>query len=345
MNTPIVPTLITPHEPGKDLLWCASLDLAWVELRALVGGPVALDVPPDTPAAALARALNGSPVTPGVADPRAYVALAGLHTEAWTRRALAELHARFGESADARLLECPPEPDLFVAYAYLAETLAFPTPLMREHGRLGFRATPVESFGLWDSTATPPELRAARVRGVLVHHHRFLTDEVFAAEHGREPTDDEPAEEFVVELVTKDRADRLIVARCVPGATLAETVSFAMRRLREDVEDDPTAFLGAGERCEIPCIDLDLTRRYGELYGAPVANPGFEGRAFGEVVERVRFHLDEGGASLLSEARLGGLSLPPRSLRCDGPFLVMILRRGAPVPALALWVETTDLLM
>jgi len=95
----------------------------------------------------------------------------------------------------------------------------------------------------------------------------------------------------------------------------------------------------------VPCIDFDLTRKYDELYEKPLANPGFEEQAFGDVLQRIRFRLDEGGASLVSEAKLGGLSLPPRTLVCDGPFLVMVLRRGTTVPTLALWIETPELLV
>ncbi|XXY50631.1 hypothetical protein WME91_05745 [Sorangium sp. So ce269] len=345
-RAPIVPTLEVAHEPGRDLVWCATLDLAWRELSALLGGPVALrDTAPDEPAAAIVRALNRSPVTGAAVDPGACLALAGTHTEEWVRRVERHLRERFGVRLDTRLLAGAPRPGLFVAYAYLAKALTFPTPLMREHGRLAFRCQPVESFGLWESVTTPAELHAARTAEVLVHHHRFLPTDLFVEEFGREPGDDEPTEEFVVELMTEDRGDRLVVARCVPGPTLAATVAWATQKLRDDVEADPGAFLAARERFEVPCIDFDMTRRYDELYGRAIANLGFEDQAFGEIVERVRFRLDEGGALLTSEARLGGLSLPPRAMSCDGPFLVMILRRGALTPTLALWIETADLLI
>jgi hypothetical protein len=35
---------------------------------------------------------------------------------------------------------------------------------------------------------------------------------------------------------------------------------------------------------------------------------------------------------------------PPREFVCRSPFLVMLLRRGAPLPFLAVWVETAALL-
>ena len=125
---------------------------------------------------------------------------------------------------------------------------------------------------------------------------------------------------------------------------MAASVQWALARLRDDLSNVPEARLGAQERLEVPCVDFDLTRRYGELEGQAMACPALGAQAFGEVLERVRFRLDDGGALLRSEARLGGLCLPPRSMVCHPPFLVLLVRRGSPVPFLALWIETPALL-
>jgi hypothetical protein len=338
----IVPSLDVAHAAGRDLVWCASMDLAWKELCELVGGPVALrGVAEGDPAAEIVRALDRSEVSTAFLDSPSYVALAGMHTQAWVDRASELMRARFGAGAPARLFDRDPKPDRFVAYAFLSKALRFPVPLMRQHGRLLFCRKPVESFGLWDSDLARPELRAPRVEEILVHHHRFLRDEDF----DHEPGDDDPTEEFVVEILAEDRGDRLIVARGIQGKTLGDTARWAMGKLREDVEADPRSRLSAGERFEVPCVDFDLVRRYHELYDKAIGNPGFEAQSFGAVEERIRFRLDEGGALLVSEARMGGLCLPPRSMDCDGPFLILILRRGAPLPALAIWIETTSLLV
>ena len=44
-------TVVTPHleqkiEPGTNVLWCNTFQLAWNELCDLAGGPIAMDSPP-----------------------------------------------------------------------------------------------------------------------------------------------------------------------------------------------------------------------------------------------------------------------------------------------------------
>ena len=184
----------------------------------MIGGPVVLRDQGNGPAAEMVRALERSPVTGDAVDPRACVALAGLHTEAWVRRAEDELRARFGEGADARLLDRAPQPDLLVAYAFLSKAWAFRTPLIRAHGQIRVRGALVESFGLWESSSSI-ELYEARAAEVLVHDHRFGSDD--------EP-DDWPSEEFLVELVTEDPDDRIFVA---PPAAAADQRRRRDRRL------------------------------------------------------------------------------------------------------------------
>ncbi|AUX45322.1 uncharacterized protein SOCE26_068040 [Sorangium cellulosum] len=338
---PIVPTLHVDHAPDRDLVWCASLELAWRQLCAFIGGPLILREPAqEDGAAALVRALNESPVAPEEVDPASCVAVGGLRTAEWLRQVESLLEQRFGGAGDARLLSREPEPDLLGAYAYMAKTWRFRCPFQRLHGWMRFRGVDVDSFSLGDPFA-PGDTYSRLARQVIVHHHRFIPDE----EYGREPEAHEPSEEFVVELVTEDPADCLVVARATPRRTLAGTVAWAVSHLREDAAADPRAFLTREEKFEIPCIDFDRVRRYDELHGTRIANPGFEAQALGEVLERVRFRLDEGGATLVSEAEFRGLSLPPRTIVCNGPFLVMVLRRGAPRPFLAIWIETPDLLV
>ena len=308
---------------------------------------------PDDPASFLVERLNACAATPEDLDPRSYLALAGEHTTEWVEAAQAQLRDRFGVELDARLFGETPRPGLFVAYAYMAKSWRFTTPFHRMRGWLTFpvlRGAKVDSFNLgpWGEDTDVYEARAEQV---LVHHHRFIPAEepgrktLVAADGELDFEPGEPTEEFVVELLTEDGGDRLILARAIARPTLGAMVDWAVGRLRSDVGDDPSARLGREEKLQIPCIDFDLTRRYGELYGKRLANSGFEASAFGAVAERVRFQLDEGGAKLVSESDFRGLCAAPREILFDGPFLLMVLRRGALRPFVAMWVATPELLV
>jgi hypothetical protein len=340
--TLVVPHLDVEHARGRDMLWCASLDLAWRALSDVIGGPVALapsqgGVEHDR-ALSLVRALDASSIRADVALPSWCLALGGEHTEDWVKRAQALLRERFGD-AETSMFPSTPLPGQLVAYAYSDVRMPFAVPFAPVQGGLRFEGVDVEGFGVWDPAAeSERSMYEARVGQVLVHHHRF------AFEYDPDGTheDDGPSEEFVIELEPTDRSGRIIVACFLPERTFAGSVALTMARLRDDAADQPGARLLTQEKLRIPCVDLDASRRYAELYGRGITNAGFERHVFGDVMERVRFVLDEGGARAISEALFGGLSLPPRSFVCNYPFLVMLLKRGAPMPFLALWVETAE---
>lgn len=345
----IVPTIHARHQRGRNLIWCAALDIAWLEACAALGGPVELlDSGGEDPAALLVRALNQSPVTRNVIDSDACVTLAGLDTLDLVQRIDRELSSRFGAAADARLFDRVPHPDLLVAYAYMAKSWVFPAPLMRSFSGIKFRCeAQVETFGLWQREGVSREITEKRLQEVLVHYFQHLTEDAIKENFDREPEDDDPVDEFVVEIRTNDVLDRLVIAECVPRTTLAATVQWAIEKLRDDVDADPRARLELDrlERFEVPCIDFDLERAYGELRYKKIKNEGFEAQSLGDVVERIKFSLNEGGARLSAEARIGGLSSPPRLMVCNVPFLVMVLRQGETVPCLAIWVANPSLLV
>jgi hypothetical protein len=343
VHVPLVPSLDARHQVGRDLVWCASLDLAWQEMERLVGRPIVLRDADDA-AAVIAGALGASSVRPEHLDPACYVASASRHTPAWLEWLDAELRRKFGSGLDRRLFPAEPQPDLFAAYAYLQRSWTFAVPFQRLRGWMSFGRTKVDSFSL-GSRFDRSDLYERRAAQALVHHHRFLVDPDADADDDDDDDDCSRSEEFVVELVTDRRDDRLVLAGAEPRGTLAETVGWAMERLRADAATDPRARLDREERLGVPCIDFDLCRSYHELYGRHFANAGFESQGFGEVCERVRFRLDEGGAKLVSESEFRGLSLPPRTVVFDEPFLMMALKHGAPAPFLALWIETPALLV
>jgi hypothetical protein len=342
----VVPHLDVDHARGRDMVWCASFDLAWRALCDVLGGPAELrlqrgvDRLENDRALSLVRALNASPIRGDVALPESYLALAGEHTEAWVERARTLLRDRFGD-ADATLFPSAPTPGFLVAYAYADVRLPFTVPFAPVQGGMSFDGTQVDGFGVWDPASEAERaLFHARVEQVVVHHHRFPFESDPEGLH----EDEGPSEEFVIELETANRDGRVIVACVLPERTLAGTVAVALSRLRDDAVSVPGARLREQEKLRVPCIDFDATRRYGELRGRGLDNPGFPRHLFGEVLERVHFVLDQGGARVISEALFGGLSLPPRTFDCSYPFLVMVLRRGASMPFLAVWVETAALL-
>jgi len=58
--------------------------------------------------------------------------------------------------------------------------------------------------------------------------------------------------------------------------------------------------------------------------------------------QQIRFRLDEKGADLQSEAVADFFGSSPRMFIFREPFLVLLLRRGAERPYLALWIANAE---
>jgi len=277
------------HVNKQNLVWSAGMAIAWKELMSLAGGPIVLAGADDI-AASVVRALNGSPVDRSIVDEACCVARAGFQTADFLREVRDEIARKLADPSP-RLLPSTPAPELFMAYAYVQQRMAFELPLYRTSWPLYFRGGFVESFGLW---WRDPVESAALVRQLRVHHPCYTEADI---ERMSDAEYDVMYDEFVVELFTTRPSDRLIVAMLNRGPTLGATVARAMSLLDRHPADHPHAQIGTKEKLEVPIIDLDITRRYDELFGRSVENPPLRAQQFGEVVEHLRFRLDEGGGT------------------------------------------------
>lgn len=304
--TVVVASDRAPVPEGKNVLWCASFQLAWDALRDFAGGaPIALG--PTAPADEVA-ALNEDTFPPGDLDPATFVAMAGV--------GIAE---RFQDTAKARFGDAVADLDFLVlfpgdaaAFAFLVKDLPFEHPF-EEHGGLPFAGgKTVRAFGMTRSSGNQAILGQVRVH---------LAE---AANPHTRP------ERFVLELSVRGGRDRLLLARIDPAATLRGTWELAR-----------AAASGPGEPAEphtvlaVPKLDFDVAHRFAELEGAS--------GALAAAFQRTRFRLDETGARLESHA-YAQKSIDPYFL-FDRPFLVALVQKGATRPYFLLWIANDELLM
>jgi len=307
-----------PHEPGRNLLWCATLELAWRAAVERLGDPLILENDP-----ALAECLNRGDFSLADLDDASFVAQAGLGRERILETIREELSAKFGDRGTQTLLPARVRDIDLLVYAYLRKSLPFAEPFLATDP-IDFNGTPVDAFGLrHEAGATEHWLRIAKQVSVLDH----LSDD-----------------DFLVELMTESPGDRLVLARVAPGPTLESTIDAVMARI---VAAEPSVFRQI-DRLVVPKIDFDLTQSFPELEGLRVLNEGSTEFSVAKVQQRIAFSLDERGAELESEAAMlifGAAALTPRHFVFDGPFLLLLTREGADRPYLALWIETPDLLV
>jgi hypothetical protein len=308
-RTVVVATDRARMPEGKNVLWCASFQLAWDAFRRdlLGGAPVRL-APPAPPAEVLA--LNAEPFPPGDLDPSAFLAMAGRGGDG--------IAGRFANAAQEMLKQAPSVPSLgpddVAAFALLVKDLPFEHPFV-DYGALPFQGKDVRAFGLPAQSGNPDK------RAILDQVRIHLADAPVG--HAR-------PEQLVLELAVRGGRDRLLLARIDPAPTLRETWEKVREAAKgEGAAPDPHTVLA------IPKMRFDLTHRFAELKGP---------RALVEALQRTRFSLDEAGARVFSMAEVAAQKSVSTTFLFDGPFLVALVQKDATRPYLLLWIANDELL-
>ena len=202
------------------------------------------------------------------------------------------------------------------AYGFLQCSVRFPVAYFDCTKPLPFvdsrgRSTPVRTFGL----------RIEDANGAIEQRRQVQVLFDDAGADGRE---------FALDLCRSAEV-QIVFARISKADTLARTIA--------NVQELASR---AGPRSRIPGLmpsDIMLVPNMNWQ-----VTQGFTARGgLAQAVQDTRFRLDRRGAELRSEAKMYVLAGGGAYVG-DGPFLVYITRRGASVPFLAVWIETSELL-
>ena len=141
------PTIITPHlkqkiEPGTNVIWCSTFQLAWNELCNLAGDPIKMDTPPP-----MVPTLNTGTASKDDLDSASYVAAAGLLTEGFRQNLRDEIEQKFHGRMQTDLLDSLPAMQ-WIAYACLVKELYFEWAFTPLPNGMTFAGRPVDAFGI-----------------------------------------------------------------------------------------------------------------------------------------------------------------------------------------------------
>jgi len=315
-----------PLTADENFLWCGTLQLAWNKAISLVGEKLHFIQQPH-----LVDLLNRKDFTDADLDPSSYVALADFERNNVENEIRAALEKTFNGSASPELIPpVPPHPnpDDFLAYAYLYKNLSFATPFWVNQP-LAFGGHSVANFGFRTNLHSLPPAIANQV--VI--------------------RDYQSPDNFVIELKIKKADDDLILAKVPPGATLQATIQSVLKRTAQA----PVPPTGEDELA-IPKLNFDLRGDFPKLEGLilqPGPNVRVKGLKTTSVKQLIRFQFNESGAILKSEAAIAVASAvmapqyrpQPHLLIFDKPFLLLLKQANSDKPYFALWVGNASLLM
>lgn len=322
-STTLRETVITAHleEPipaGKNVIYCATFQLAWNELRdSVIGEDVRLmNEPPMVPV------LNRKLVTKDMLSEDSYVAMAGFATDNLLRQINNDLATKFGGQAPIVTREGLAPGDI-LAYGFLLKDLKFNPPFEDLRETLRFNSdgeeVPVAAFG---------------IKEFYENQHSKLGEQVSVLCY------DSSQREFVIQLATDSEKDELILAKVTPKETLLRTI----RAVQERIQGGIPGMLGYEDTLQIPKVDFNISHSYAQLIGKGFLNEGFAMAHIEKAGQDIRFRLNERGVKITSGAVIWARAAP-RRLVFDGPFLIWLRHTGQNMPYLAIWISNSELLV
>mgnify|MGYP000860863967 CR=1 FL=1 len=325
-HTAIVPAFDTPMPKGKNVIWCASFQLAWDKLAEdVLHGPVELADAPEC-----ASHLNKGQFTEADLPANGYLAMAGLCRDGIAQKILDEMQRRFRRQPK---FDVSNPFNVIIAYAYLEASVPFTVPYCQCHGQISFR----------DSNGTGTQVAFFGTSDAYGHLEVLLRDQfrILYCSLNKERRLDE----FVIDPCQTSQPNQIILACVRPASTLAETwqrvESLTTNFARNPKQRKPNDL----DNLLVPDMAWDITHSFAELQGKELLNKGFDNLFIASAQQAIRLRLDRGGAELRSETRVAVKSVDDGQVFIfDRPFFIFIKKRDGKKPFFAMYVDNAELL-
>lgn len=250
-------TDVTPylqHEiiDGKNLIYCATFQLAWNEMKNNVVKED-IHIKDETPSV---KNLNSSKVSKNDLSDKYYVALVGSGKENIVEKINGELKQKFTDSPEVldKVL-----PDDFFAYAYLSKKLEFRKEFEAFDKPITFKGCEVQSFGIDQKKDS------------------LLLSQV-------EVIDYKDDNNFIVRIMSKQDEDMLVLAKVSPQDDLGKTYQAITNRIKTTVP----LRMQENDRLIVPMLNFSVTKSYDELLRKPLTNKGWQEYFFSQAIQSIK---------------------------------------------------------
>lgn len=318
-TTAVQLTLETPIPAGKTAIWCGTFAMAWHELAdQIVKEPIDLQG-----ASELARLLNRS--SAGEIEEKDRYAAAGWYADGILDKIRREFATRFPNSPVPKLTEGS---EGGVVFAYLEVKQPYTYELKQSDVPMRFKdsaggSTDVRAFGIMEDDKDQGE-----------HTFRGQVSILYRDKEG-----------FAVDLCSSSRPYQIVLARMPSQETLQKCLDYLGRK----TTDRPEKHLSSRSILLVPEMHWKVEHDFQELEGKSFANGGLRGRTLVKAWQFINFRLDHKGAMLSSGASIEWdngheIDQDPNRFVFDGPFLLVLRKRGSPQPFFVVWIDNAELL-
>lgn len=322
---------------GRTVLWCATVQLVWDELR----GRLQVDSVPFESQPPLAAALDAWRYPRDALSRDCYTLMIDGVQPGAAERVQGRVRERFpgAESHPSKEIA----PDGLRVYTHLEKRMPFAQEFARLPGGTLFH--------------TMPGNEKVAAFGVVPEKGYGLGTPVF--EKQVQVLDYVGDEEFIIELITNGpQHDRIILAKIDPESTLRQAWEAVQSRIAKPHQWHDRPHLMSVEPLAVPVLLCNVRRDFEELHDAKLDLPNsfWHGYWIEEAWQNIRLRLDERGADFVSEAEVmivgefGDTEMPgppppkPRRFVFDRPFLIVLREGQANEPYLIGWIGNADLM-
>jgi len=276
-------TVVTPVPDralprGRNVLWCATLQMAWDQAASNIGRPLRLK-----PGSALVDSLNANPFDRRWLDEESVFTAGGNADEDLFKQIDKNVRAKTGRKSKLlNRIRKESKPGDLLFHALLVKNLEFETPFAKLGiWMIGNRK--VSWFGFTPSQEETAPLR----RQVRVHHYTSKDD-------------------FVIELLTRNPNDQLLFTKLPkPPSTSSELGNKTLGMISAT---SPEA--GAKDLLGVPHVVAEESAEFSELSGKTVVGKPYFVRS---ALQTIDFRMDEKGVKLKSESSISfGCSVAER---------------------------------
>ncbi len=320
----VVPTLETKLSDKKSSVWCATLQLAWDEANALMKNKIAMeDQDPEV------EILNNNPYPEKCINPKYYYAGAGYVADGFHEKMLKELKKKFGNQNFEQYFPKPSPVSNFLACSYLDATIPFRLKFNNFESKRPFIGADAKVYkSKWFGFSREKALNFGKSGSIISWQNE---------------------DNFSLSLNSRIKSEQIILFM----GPKPDNFKNAINQLAKKIEINKTAKgyekmlldIGASDTLMIPHISLNTSTNFDQFCKRTVTTPSFHGHYIDSCQQSIKLQLDNSGARVKSSSTFVEYGFRgPRKYIFDKPFMVLLWRKGAPLPYLALWVNDGSVL-
>jgi len=355
-NTIITPVIDTQIEPGKNLVYCSTFQMAWNEVcNKYADGTLEIADAPK-----YIEKLNALNKQPALLDENSFIAMSGLGGEGIINKVNEALEKKFGNSKTGEILpkiNYSLGSNEILAFAYLYKNLEFENifdtveAILMNINNHSFHAN---AFGSEDIEENEKLKKQVNV----IYYNNYETDEVempdgsvnkVKTNHMQTEEKDMP-EGSIIRLLTKSDTDEIIISSLPISNTLIDTYQMikeiSERKLERRIPVNSILF-----SLKIPKLKFDILHNYKELKNKEVLNKSIKKYLdkcyVGEAIQKISFNLDQKGAQLSSHGSIicvGSVKRYYYRIIIKCPFIIYMKDKTKKFPYFMAYVDNNEVL-